>query len=142
MELWIKNIGATADRLRVRWFEQFGDDEFRRHVRFSDARRPSGIARRDLLLHHAYVEGQEHGRLCGVVRASADAPIHDPRGPNDQWPWRLDVAPLLRLPVAGLGPTLTDVGLPADFMNQNSHVTVDPAPFRAAVRLMADVAMP
>src|SRR4051794_15159748 len=103
MELWLKNIGASDDRLEKRWFEQLDDDEFRTHVRFSDTYKPTGIHRGDLLLFHAFVKDQPHGRLVAVVRVSDDTPATKPRHPGDQWPWRLAITPLLVVPLAGLG---------------------------------------
>lgn len=140
MELWLKNIGASGDRLKKRWFEQLDDDEFRTHVRFSDAYKPSGIHRGDLLLFHAFVKDQLHGRLVGVVRVSGDAATYGPRHKGDQWPWCLTITPMLVVPLAGLGPTLEQIGIPSPPMG--SHKRIEPTQFAMAVRLMARVALP
>jgi hypothetical protein len=141
MELWIKNIGATDDPLEIRWFEQL-DPEFRRHVRFPEIRRPHRMRLGDLMLFHAYVKGQKVGRLCAIVRVSSDEPLRDPREPGDRWPWRLDITPLLVLPLAGRGPTLTDLGLPSGLMARQSHVAIAEDRFLAAVRAIARAALP
>jgi len=112
-KIWLKNIGASNDRLAAKWYDEgSADGEFKWFVRFSDAFPGTGsIASGDLLLYHAFVQGQEAGRLVGVARVGSDQPLSQPRGSGDQWPWVRHVTPLLIVPLAGHGPTLAELGI-------------------------------
>lgn len=140
MNLWIKNIGASDDPLPPRWFEVRPDEEFRTHVRFGMASKPTGISKDDLLLFSAAITGQAVRRLVAVARVSGDEAILEPREPGDQWPWRLPISPKLVVPLGGLGPSLADIGITKTI--QGSHAEIQPDQFGRAVRLMARTALP
>jgi hypothetical protein len=139
VEYWLKNIGASDDRLEPRWFEQFGDDEFRTHVRFSDAAKPTGVAKGDRLLFSAAVRNQDERRLVAAVRVSSDAPEYAPRTPSDGWPWKLAITPLVVVPLAGLAPTPAAIGITSAL--QGSHKRIEPSQFETAIRLMGEAAL-
>jgi hypothetical protein len=141
MQLWIKNIGASDDRISKRWYDEGSDDgEFRWHVRFSEQFAGKNIAARDLLLYHAFVDGLPEGRVVGIARVSSDAPIWKPRSTNDQWPWWRGVTPLLIVPLAGHGPKLKEIGI--DTPPMGGYKEIQPAAFREAVRRLAENALP
>ena len=139
--LWIKNIGASDDRLPNKWYDcGSAEGEFRWHVRFSEQYNGKAIEKGALLLYHAFVEGRQSGHLCGVARISSDEPEWAPRGPGDKWPWKRATTPLLVVPLAAQGPTLADVGI--DHPPMGGYKEVQPAPFGAAVRRLARNATP
>ena len=142
MQLWLKNIGASADRIASKkWYDRGSDEgEFRWHVRFSEAFPGKTMSAGDLLLYHAFVDGLPEGRLVGVARVSSDEPIWKPRGNGDQWPWWRGVTPLLIVPLAGHGPTLKEIGI--DTPPMGGYKEIQPRPFNEAVRLLAANALP
>lgn len=141
MQLWLKNIGASDDRLSKRWYDDGSNEgEFRWHVRFSEQFAGKSIAARDLLLYHAFIEGLPEGRVVGVARVGGDAPTWRPRHADDQWPWWRDVTPLLVVPLAGHAPTLKEIGI--DTPPMGGYKEIQPAPFREAVRRLSENALP
>jgi hypothetical protein len=141
MQLWLKNIGASDDRISKRWYDKGSDEgEFRWHVRFSARFAGKNIVARDLLLYHAFIEELEDGRVVGVARVSSDAPIWKPRSQGDQWPWWRGVTPLLIVPLGGHGATLKEIGIESPPMG--GYKEIQPAAFHAAVRRLAENALP
>lgn len=142
MQLWLKNIGASADRIKSkRWYDEgSAEGEFRWHVRFSEQYAGKSIAAGDMLLYHAFVEGLAEGRLVGVARVSSDAPVLKPRRNGDQWPWWRSVTPLLIVPLAGHGPTLNEIGI--DTPPMGGYKEIQPSAFNEAVRLLSANALP
>lgn len=141
MTLWLKNIGASGEGLKNKWYDEGSDEgEFRWFVRFSEQFNGKGIEKGALLLYHAFIEDHPNGHLCGVARTSGGSPEWAPRTKVDPWPWKRTTTPLLVVPLALQGPTLADIGIerPA----QGGYKDIQPGPFAAAVRLMARNAIP
>jgi hypothetical protein len=140
--IWLKNIGASDERLPAKWYDEGSSEgEFRWFVRLSEAFSGADrISQGDLLLYHAFVDGQPTGRVVGVARVSSDQPDYDPRSGGDQWPWLRRVTPLLIVPLAGHGPTLADIGVTVPPMGGYKETT--PSILRKTVELLASNAMP
>jgi hypothetical protein len=141
MTLWIKNIGASKDGLKNKWYDEGSrEGEFRWFVRFSTQFPGQNIEKGAFLLYHAFIEKRPAGHLCGVARVSSDKPEWAPRTEDDQWPWKRTTTPLLVLPLAVQGPTLAEIGI--DHPPMGGYKDIQPAPFAAAIRLMARNALP
>jgi hypothetical protein len=142
VHVWLKNIGASGDRIKSkRWYDEGSDEgEFRWHIRFSEQYAGKSIVRGDVLLYHAFVEGLDEGRVVGVARVSSDAPIFKPRSNGDQWPWWRGVTPLLIVPLAGHAPSLKDIGIETAPMG--GYKEISPTALSEAVGGLAANALP
>ena len=142
VRIWLKNIGASNDRLPAKWYDEGSDEgEFRFFVRFSEAF--SGrdtIKQGDMLIYNAFVKDQATGRVCGVARVTSDGPSWEPRSTDDQWPWTRRVSPRLIVPLAGQGPTLADVGV--DTPPMGGYKEVAETVLLEVVRRLAHNALP
>lgn len=140
--IWLKNIGTSEDRLPPKWYDNgSAEGEFRWFVRFSEAYSgKDSIGSGDVLLYHAFIDGQEKGRVVGAARVSSTAPTYEPRSPGDQWPWVRHVTPLLVVPLGSHGPTLAEVGV--DNPPMGGYKTISQNTLDTAVRLLAANALP
>jgi hypothetical protein len=128
MRYWLKAIGHARGPLAADWMPGS-----RSLVRTGFPRRPR-IEPADRLVYYASV----WRRIFAVVEVTAEPVVRDDA--PERWPWSVEVAPLLLIPLLDDAPPIEACGVMARSMSQQSHISVTRETFERAVDAIASVA--
>src|SRR4051794_38113164 len=129
MQHWLKTIGHARWSLPDEWLA--GDGGLDRLHATGFPRRPR-IAPGDRLVY--YAAGWRRG--FAVLEATSDPYRID----HPRWPWRIDVEPLLVIPVLSNAPPVQAAGIAPRSMSQQSHIRLEPDRYRRVVQAIASIA--
>jgi hypothetical protein len=139
---WLKVVGAAHWRMEDDWLTNPDGTrtDLLSRVRFSEHRRPSGIARGDKLVYYATGKASYRYRYFAVVRVLSEAAIEE--NVEEDWPLALDVEPLLVVPRLSLAPNVDDLKLRKGKLSvrTQSHIELRGDQFEVAVQSLADIA--
>jgi hypothetical protein len=125
---WLKTIGHAGWSLPDDWLADGAD-----RLRTTGFPRRPRIAPGDRLVY--YAAGWR--RIFAVVEVTTEPfTVEHPR-----WRWRVDVEPLLAVPLLSNAPPVEAAGVAARSMSQHSHIGLPPEHYRRAVDAIASIAL-
>lgn len=132
MAYWLKLVGKSDWPVTEHWVQERSD--LLKEIRFGDRHRPTPISAGDHLVYHAVGDR----RLIAVVEVrSSEARYDDALEWERQWPWVLDVRPVVKVGRVSQGPPSSVVSLTESLAHQ-SFARLSQQQYDAALRALKE----